>query len=143
MIMSMELNPEVARYVVRFHWHLMTDEEHRAQRHLASTIKATGRSDVAAQEDARKSLGALDLAIRAEIGREHHAASPSRSLSNDPNVLRLATDGFEAFQLRTAARVLQERTEEVELNLGPRCNRLARTPTAKQCRYCGYDWHAA
>ena len=23
----------------------------------------------------------------------------------------------------------------------PQCGKLARTPQAKQCRHCGFDWH--
>jgi ribosomal protein L40E len=26
------------------------------------------------------------------------------------------------------------------LNLCPKCNGIARTPEAKQCRYCKYTW---
>lgn len=26
-------------------------------------------------------------------------------------------------------------------NWCPRCDKLARTPEAKQCRHCGHDWH--
>jgi len=37
----MELNPQVAYYVVHFHADLMTDVERKAQRHLFATMKAT------------------------------------------------------------------------------------------------------
>jgi hypothetical protein len=78
--MEIELTPEVVYYIVRFHHHLMTDVEQRAQGHLVATLKATvGRSDAAAQEEARKSKGY------------------SQRLSSDPEVLRLAREGYEAF----------------------------------------------
>ncbi len=121
----MELTPEVAHYVLRFHYELMTEAERKAQRHLFATMKATmGRSDVAAQKEAQTS-------------RTH-----SKFLFDDRDVLGLAAEGYEAFALRTAARILQERGGEVRLNRCPRCGELARTPTAKQCRLCGHDWHA-
>lgn len=42
---SMELNPEIAHYVVHLHSHLMTKTEVKAQRHLFAMLKATmGRS---------------------------------------------------------------------------------------------------
>ena len=122
----MELTPEAAQYVIGFYGSLMTDVERRAQQHLSSTTKATlGRSDVAAQKDAQRS-------------RIH-----SKFLSEDPNVLRLTADGYEAFAQRTAARILRECGAEVRFNRCPRCGGLARTPTAKQCRHCRHDWHAA
>jgi len=72
----MELNSEVARYVVGFHDHLMTDVERRTQRHLFATMKATkGRSGRAAQVEARKSKVL------------------SKLLSDEPDVLQLARDG--------------------------------------------------
>jgi hypothetical protein len=120
----MELNREAAHYIVRFHAHLMTDAERRAQSHLFATMKATmGRSDVTAQKEARNSK------------------AYSRMLSEDPDILRLTGDGYEAFQERTARRILQECGDKVVLNCCPRCAALARTPTARQCRSCGWDWH--
>ena len=91
----MELSPEVARYVVNFHWDLMSVEERLALRHLVATIKATGRSDLAAQGEARKSWSHLDAAIRRET-RNEECITPLRYLSDDPSVMELAADGFEA-----------------------------------------------
>jgi hypothetical protein len=120
----MELNSEVARYVVGFHDHLMTDVERRTQRHLFATMKATkGRSGRAAQVEARKSKVL------------------SKLLSDEPNVLQLVRDGHREFEMRTAARILRDSGDKVFLNCCPRCGELARTPTAKQCRCCGNDWH--
>ena len=120
----MELNREVAHYIVRFHRRLMTDAERRAQDYLFVVMKATmGRSNIAAQIEARNSK------LR------------SRSLSDDPDVLRLASDGYEAFELRTAKRIFEECGDNVILNCCPKCGELTRTPTAMQCRFCAYDWH--
>lgn len=120
----MELNREVAHYIVRFHLHLMTDAERRARGHLFATMKATmGRSDTAAQREA------------------HNSKLKFPGLSSEPDVLRLASDGYEAFEMRAAKRILQDSGDKVLLNCCPRCGQVARTPTAKQCRWCGYDWH--
>jgi hypothetical protein len=120
----MEFNREVAHYIIRFHRHLMRDSERRAQSHLFGTLKATlGRSDASAQEEARKSRAF------------------SQWLSDDPDVLRLVRDGYEAFEARTAKRILEECGDKVVFNCCPKCTGLARTPTAKQCRLCGHDWH--
>jgi ribosomal protein S18 acetylase RimI-like enzyme len=122
----MELTRETAHYIVRFHHYLMTDVERRAQSHLFATMKATsGRSDLAAQREAR-----------------NHRVS-SRVLSDDRDVLALAADGFEAFEVRTAKRILRDSSEGVILNCCPKCGQLAKTPTARQCRFCRHDWHDA
>jgi hypothetical protein len=40
------------------------------------------------------------------------------------------------------ANVLWEKyKDEIYLNKCPKCNKIARTPKAKQCRFCRYDWH--
>jgi hypothetical protein len=120
----MELNRELANYIVRFHNHLMTSAERLAQRHLFITMKATlGPSDVSAQEETRN-----DRYF-------------SQHLSDDPEALRLASGGYEAFEAQTAKRILEECGDKVFLNCCPKCAALARTPTAKQCRFCGWDWH--
>lgn len=123
----MDLNPAAAHYVIRFYGHLMTDAERRAQMHLFAAMKASpARSDIGAQKEAQLS--------------PFHSTFLS---SEDPEVLRLAADGYEAFEQRTAARILQECGVEMRFNRCARCGKLARTPTAKQCRHCGYDWHTA
>ena len=122
----MEVNSRIAHYVVRFHGHLMTEVERKAQRHLFATMKAMkGASDERAQCEAKK--------------HKIH----SRMLCDEPDVLRLARDGYEAFELRVAARILGDSTDKVFFNHCPTCGELARTPTAKQCRFCGHDWHGA
>ena len=122
----MELNPGVAHYVVHFHPDLLTDAERKAQRHLFATMKATkGRSDAIAQREAQND--------------EIH----SRMLSSEQKVLSLVKDGYQQFQLTTAARILRDSADKVFFNCCPACGKLARTPSARQCRYCGHDWHLA
>ena len=120
----MELNPQLAYYIIRFHSELMTNAERQAQRHLFATMKATkGRGDEAAQREA-----------------QNHPLS--NMLSAEPNVLSLAKAGYEQIQLTTAARILRDSAHKVFFNCCPACGELALTPSAKQCRYCGHDWHS-
>lgn len=122
----MVLSPQAAYYVVRFYSYLMTDVELKAQRHLFAAMKATkGRSDVGAQRKAQ----------------EHKIYS--RLVSDEKDVLSLAKDGYEEFEARTAARLLRTFADKVFFNYCPVCGGLARTPTAKQCRSCGHDWHGS
>jgi len=42
---------------------------------------------------------------------------------------------------RLAAIIKNTFNDKVFWNLCPKCKKLARTPKAKQCRYCKFDWH--
>jgi hypothetical protein len=48
--------------------------------------------------------------------------------------------GIDKLETLIAERLLKEPGHEL-LNYCPKCHGLARTPYAKQCRHCGYDWH--
>jgi hypothetical protein len=115
-----------AHYIVRYYSAFMTPQERLADRHLLATSKITrGRTDGSAQEEA--------------IG----SSKPIRELlSADPDVIQLAAGGLDAFAVRTADRIYVDHREEIFFNDCPRCGRLAKTPKAKQCRYCHHDWHA-
>src|SRR5215471_5478453 len=90
-------------YVLRFYDHLMTEQEHLAYRHLVATVRATrGRTDLASQIEAKCS--------------DPHLAS---LFSDDPDVLRLAIDDLQAFQTRTAQRILAEHSDQVAFNNCP------------------------
>ena len=115
-----------AWYVFRYYAHFMTKKEHLAHRHLVGTAKAMrGLTDVASQTEARKN------------------ASPvyRDMLFNDPDVLGLTSEGLDAFVERVAQRILGDHRDEVGFNNCPQCGALARTPKARQCRFCGFDWH--
>lgn len=64
-----------------------------------------------------------------------------RFVTDDPSVLSLLEGGFPEFMKNTAERIYKDHKQELELNLCPRCEKIARTPKAKQCRFCGHDWH--
>lgn len=55
-------------------------------------------------------------------------------------VCDLLKDGSDSFRSATAQRILKDNAEKIKLNFCPKCNGLARTPTAQQCRYCGHQW---
>lgn len=115
-----------AWYVFRYYGHLMTERERIAHRHLAGTAKAThGRTDAASQAEARESA------------RPHLR----EMLSSDAEVLRLTSAGLNGFIEKTAHRILNEHRDKISFNNCPQCGALARTPKARQCRLCGFDWH--
>jgi len=119
------MDAQKAGYVLRYYSQLMTTSERLAHRHLIGTAKAThGRTDAVAQREAENSS---------------HPAH--ELLSNDPKALQLASDGLEAFKVRTAQRILDEHSSGIAFNCCPRCGALARTPKARQCPVCHHDWH--
>lgn len=62
-------------------------------------------------------------------------------ISDDPRVLAMIADGNQALKDSIIKRVWNEHRHELPLNLCPKCHKIARTPQARQCRYCFHDWH--
>jgi hypothetical protein len=87
---------------------------------------------------------------RAALAREKAAASHSETtarmlsrrwgLSGDPDVDSAFSDGPQAFRQSVCRRILSERGDEI-INRCPRCRRIVRTRAARQCFWCGHDWH--
>lgn len=58
----------------------------------------------------------------------------------DEKTNALAALSKEKLNLAIAERLMKDHGNKI-LNTCPRCEKLARTPLAKQCRHCGFDWH--
>ena len=56
-------------------------------------------------------------------------------------MMDLTKDGYEAYKIKVATRIWEKHKDELDLNLCPKCGKVARTPWAKQCRFCFNDWH--
>jgi hypothetical protein len=78
---------------------------------------------------------------RAIIWRMKKATSPRLSGQDDPEINAALVDGPEAFRRLACRRVLAEHGADVFINRCPRCDRVVRTPQARQCFWCGHDWH--
>jgi len=88
---------------------------------------------------------------KAAIAREKAIASGrpavSRTLlerwgrANDPEIDAALSAGSESFRRGACQRLLSERGSEITINRCPRCRRVVRTPSARQCFWCGHDWH--
>jgi hypothetical protein len=63
--------------------------------------------------------------------------------ADDPKVLSMITDGWEALKDSIVNRIWNEHRYELRLNLCPLCNKITRTPEARQCRFCFHDWHSS
>lgn len=64
-----------------------------------------------------------------------------RAASSDPAVEAALADGTEVFRRRVRDRVLQEAGDQITIHRCPSCNRILRTLLARQCLWCGHDWH--
>jgi len=116
-------NKQLARYVVFYYRQFLTQKEVLAWNHLIAIEKAASyRRKTPLPEEA------IDFLF-------------SESISTDPEVLTLASGGWEEFLEQTSARILSEHGADVYLNRCPKCGELTVTPRAKQCRYCFHDCH--
>jgi hypothetical protein len=113
------IGKEEALYLIMYFSELMTEHERVALRHTQSTFKLEG------------------------VKKPHLVNMYYKQgwLTTDPEILNLLKDGEDQFVINSAERILRETPEKVFLNLCPKCGKLARTPQAKQCRFCEEDWH--
>lgn len=87
---------------------------------------------------------------RAIIGRwkaTHAGVPPSHPLwtrwgaTDDPAIEAALADGSEVYRRQVRIRLQAELGDEVFVNRCPACGRVVRTPKARQCFWCGHDWH--
>jgi hypothetical protein len=118
--MQYDEDSELTRYVWEHYRPLMTDFERR----VGSTI--LGRAK-AASVDSSPALARM--------------LSERWGAAGDPEVENALAEGAEAFRRRVCRRLLGEHGSEVFINRCPSCGRVVRTPGARQCFWCGHDWH--
>lgn len=118
------MDTETVKYIITYFSNLFTAEERIAMKHSHHLIKIGYENGNPAINDHVK-----QIYIR------------NGWLTEDESILDLLKGGQDNFELNIANRILKQHPDKVFFNLCPVCNRLARTPQAKQCRYCGHDWH--
>jgi len=114
-----KLYPELIDYIFGYQSKFKTNNENSAERHWF----AMGKSD----NGNNKSF--------------YNYFKERNLVSEDKEVLALLELGFNNFKEKVATRIFNEHKDELELNLCPKCFKIARTPLAKQCRFCYHDWH--
>jgi len=114
------MDQDTQNYIITHYLHLMSPQEKLAYKHIHSLLKLEGNKD-------------LD-----KIKKIYFKAS---WLTKDLTALSLIHDGIEKFYKNTAQRILSNHHAQITFNNCPKCGKLARTPLAKQCRYCYFDWH--
>lgn len=97
------------------------------------------------------------VSLPERIAISHHAQAPHinweveggrtewllkrQLITQDPEILKLLDGGIEQLRMRAAENVMKNHAGEVFFNKCKICGKLARTHLAKQCRFCGHDWH--
>lgn len=110
---------ELTRYVAEYLGAFMTEFEARVWRaYCLSAKRLQGASSNSLSPKLREWIGLDDPAVEAELA-----------------------DGPEAFRRRVRDRVLAEAWAAAAVNRCPSCRRIVRTPQARQCFWCGCDWH--
>ncbi|MBN1209666.1 MAG: hypothetical protein JXB05_32760 [Myxococcaceae bacterium] len=66
-----------------------------------------------------------------------------RWATDDLEVQALLARGKQAFASTLEQRLLREHPGEVVINRCPKCGGVARTPRARQCRFCAHSWREA
>jgi hypothetical protein len=118
-IVEYDEDVELTRYVWHYFMSLMTDFERR----VGGAIFGRGKAAASASPQMRRWLSQ----------RWGHVG--------EPDIEEALADGAEAFRRRVRDRILSEHRSDVFVNRCPRCERVVRTPTARQCFWCGHDWH--
>ena len=113
----METKKDILEYISRYCSEYYTELERKADDHHLAQTKLLRYKD-----------------------RDGHLGEKYNQMtSTDPQVLELLKDGYSEFRKRVIERIYNEQLSK--LNRCPKCNGLARTPRARQCRYCWHDWH--
>jgi hypothetical protein len=114
-----ELYPELIDYIFDHCWQYRSELEKKAINHHIGTLKFGNR----------KNLHPKLIEVR------------DRHITTDKDALDLLKNGYRKFIENTATRIYKDHKAELDLNLCPECGKIARTPKARQCRFCCYDWH--
>ncbi|MEO0479356.1 MAG: hypothetical protein AAF196_07745 [Planctomycetota bacterium] len=109
---------ELDRYVWDYHSGLFTELELQVRRAHHAELKASDASEPMARM------------LRERFGAQ-----------GDRDVMRALADGWATFQSVARARVMRDHPDTVVVNRCPDCGRVVKTPKARQCMWCGCDWH--
>ena len=110
---------ETATYISNYYHRFFNEKENLAHRHIISLYKLKGESENSSRYKIYKRKGVI---------------------TTDEEALELIKNGETEFFINTANRILEEHKGEVLLNYCTNCQKLARTPKARQCRHCGKKW---
>jgi hypothetical protein len=120
------MNIETAYYIIHHFPRLLTKIEDVALRHYNAMFKI-GKPDKYSSADIYNE--------RLKWHKEHN------NITDDHDSVKLLESGIQDFYINAATRIFKQTPGKVFFNTCPKCNELARTPYARQCKHCGHSWH--
>ncbi len=88
----------------------------------------------------KRSLYLATKREKAEHGSAHRL--PSWLAAETDDIIQASLAGYEVLFQQIRERILRDyRAGRLIINRCPECSRIVRTPFAKQCLWCGHDWH--
>ncbi len=117
------MNEELRRYLIQHYSHLLSKEENQALSQVCLTKEQKEK-----WSKPRNKEGLINLKIQDFYGFDN------------PKVDELVALGQEKLIAQLTNQLLAKHSDKVFLNYCPKCNELARTPKAKQCRFCNHSW---
>ncbi|MBK6835327.1 MAG: hypothetical protein IPG89_14095 [Bacteroidetes bacterium] len=118
------MDKETAKYILDYFTNLLNDKEKLALKHWHANTKINSGNP-----------NSEYILAKTNFYKKRNW------LTEDKKALELLKDGYDNFELNVAQRILENHRDEISLNNCKKCGKLARTPQAKQCRFCGNDWH--
>lgn len=113
------MDKETAEYIVTYFFSLLPEKEKLAWKHHSSILKLEDNNNPKTLEIYKR----------------------KGWITDDQGVLDLLKLGYDNFEINTAKKIIENHPDKVFFNECPKCKKLARTPNARQCRFCGFNWH--
>jgi len=111
------MDKEVIQYIITYFRVLMTDDEKLALKYQMYMEKSSDNS------------------------KQRKMMIEKGWINSENKTTDLLKTGYEDFEANVVKRIMIETPEKIFFNNCPKFGKLARTPKAKQCRYCFYNWH--
>jgi hypothetical protein len=114
------------------------DEEKEISRYIL--LHFDGRFMSLLEKTAYNNFLFLEKAENVKSSQELKESIRKKGIYNSA-INKLMENGFESFQSKIVNRILENHQSEIIINRCPKCQKLTRTPQAKQCPHCFFDWH--
>lgn len=124
-------------YVRKFYRHLMTPLERRVTEYNYP-VTSDPEGDLVKMYST--SITMTEVLIQT-FRRTHEFLEKRDGHVDDAEVLRAFQKSPEEREAAAADRLMTECIDQIQINCCPKCSCVLRTPLARQCLWCGHDWH--
>jgi hypothetical protein len=134
-----KIDDTIVNYVISYHSKLMTNDERKNLFFLGEYYK---KSYSLNNEPDSGWIEGMKTTKDKHIQKKKDSISKLVSFYRDKieNIDELINIEFEDYRKKIVERILNEHKNEIKFNICPKCKKIARTPNARQCRHCGYNW---